>query len=116
METIVHSVSALTAVAILLLLFFFIFAVLGRFFFKGVEEGEVIGDIKNFKTFDKSILLVFATTTGEDWNKVMFDVGRTAPECVAGKTCGSAMAKPYFLMLLVFNTYIMLNLFILVII
>lgn len=116
MDTIVHSVGALTAVFVLLILFFFIFAVLGRFFFKTVEEGEVIDEIKNFKVFHSSFLLVFATTTGEDWNKVMFDVSKTEPDCVVGKDCGSLMAKPFFILLVLANTYIMLNLFILVII
>jgi hypothetical protein len=116
MDTIVHSVGALAAVFVLLLLFFFIFAVFGRFCFQTVESGDVIDDIKNFKDFHRSFFLVFATTTGEDWNKVMFDVGKTGDECVKGIDCGSPAAKPYFIILVLANTYIMLNLFILVII
>lgn len=61
-------------------------------------------------------MLVFATSTGEDWNKVMFDVSKQPPDCVEGKDCGSAVGIFYFLLLVLSNTYIMLNLFILVII
>lgn len=117
MDTIAYSVNALTSVFILLLLFFFIFAIMGWFFFNKVDEGDAIDpNIKNFKTFHNSFLLVFATATGEDWNKVMFDCSRVPPDCVEGKNCGSPMAIPYYLLLVLANTYIMLNLFILVII
>lgn len=117
MDTIVYSVGALASVFVLLILFLFIFAVMGCFFFYTVQEGEALDpDIKNFKGFFTSLMLVFATSTGEDWNKVMFDVSKVAPDCVEGKDCGSAIGIPYFLILVLSNTYIMLNLFILVII
>lgn len=34
-------------------------------------------DYKNFKNFYSSFVLLFALSTGEDWNKVMFDCSRT---------------------------------------
>lgn len=102
------------------MLFFFIFAVLGNYFFQYVYEGEdVIDELKNFRYFHNAFLLVFATTTGEDWNKVMFECSRTPDDpinpCVEGINCGHSMAKLYFLLLVLANTHVMLNLFILVI-
>jgi hypothetical protein len=62
---------------------------------------------------------VFATTTGEDWNKVMFECGRRPTDlpvpCDPEKNCGSVYSTIYFMILVVGNSYIMLNLFILVI-
>lgn len=120
MMTIQYSISALFNVFILLLLFFFIFAVLFNFMFNTVYQGEdVIDDVKNFRLFHTSFLLIFAVTTGEDWNKVMYECSRTADSynpCVEGINCGSPLAIPLFLILVLANTHIMLNLFILVII
>lgn len=56
--------------------------------FGNIKSGEVIDDLKNFNNFFDAFLLLFAITTGEDWNKIMFDCSRTAPECVPGETCG----------------------------
>ena len=118
--TIQYSISALFNVFILLLLFFFIFAVLFNFMFNTVYQGEdVIDDIKNFRLWHKAFLLIFAVTTGEDWNKVMFECSRTPYSynpCVEGINCGSPLAIPLFMLLVLANTHIMLNLFILVII
>jgi hypothetical protein len=120
MATIQYAVGALLNVFILLMLFFFIFSVLGNVFFQSVKEGEdVVGDKKNFLFFFEAFLLVFATTTGEDWNKVMFELGRqptdTPIPCDPEKNCGSTLNIIYYMVLVVGNSYIMLNLFILVI-
>ena len=120
MATIQYAVGALLNVFILLMLFFFIFAVLGNVFFSSVVEGEdVVNEQKNFRRFLEAFLLVFATTTGEDWNKVMFECGRqptdTPIPCDPERNCGSSLSTLYFMVLVVGNSYIMLNLFILVI-
>jgi len=54
------------------------FAILGNFAFGNVKEGEVINELKNFGTFLNSFLFLFALSTGEDWNKVMYDCTRTS--------------------------------------
>lgn len=61
-------------------------------------------------------MLLFAVTTGEDWNLVMYDCSRQPPNCEKGRTCGSKYAYLYFFVLVLVCSYIMLNLFILVII
>ena len=109
MATIQYAVGALLNVFILLMLFFFIFAVLGNVLFEAVIEGEdVVSDQKNFIRFFEAFLLVFATTTGEDWNKVMFECGRqptdTPVPCDPEKNCGSRFATIYFMVLVVGNS------------
>lgn len=110
------SIPSLLNVFMLLMLFFFILAVLGQFLFSGVKRGDVISDYKNFTVFHSSFLLLFSVSTGEDWNLIMYDCSRTAPDCVPGETCGSNLAPIYFMAVVLLFTYVMLNLFILVII
>ena len=116
LNTIMLSVEGLVNVFIILMLFFFILSILGQFLFSGVKRGEVIDDYKNFSVFDRSFLLLFSISTGEDWNMIMYDCYRTAPDCIPGETCGSVWAPAYFIAVITLSTYVMLNLFILVII
>lgn len=100
----------------LLMLIFFMFSILGVFMFGEVTEGEVLDDLKNFNNFFNAFLLLFALSTGEDWNLIMFDCGRTPPDCIPGRTCGNMFSKLYFYALVLVCSHVMLNLFILVII
>lgn len=101
----------------LLMLIYFIFAVLGTFLFKRITEGEIINEQFNFSNFGMSMLIVIRMSTGEDWNMIMQDTMR-GPEdgCIPGKTCGLSYAPIFFIPLQMLCTFIMLNLFILVII
>jgi len=81
-----------------------------------VTRGDVISDYKNFTVFHTSFLLLFAVATGEDWNMIMYDCSRTAPDCIPNETCGSYLGPVYFMAVILLVTYVMLNLFILVII
>jgi hypothetical protein len=46
----------------------------------------------------------------------MFDAANTDGDCIPGKTCGTVIAPIYFLSFVVICSFVMLNLFILVII
>lgn len=70
----------------MLILIFFMFAILGNFAFGAVKEGEVVTELKNFGTFLNSFLFLFALSTGEDWNKVMYDCSRRS-EADGGDGC-----------------------------
>lgn len=113
------SIPALTNVIILLVLVYFMMAVLANFQLNNITEGEALDpNFKNFKNGETSFILLFALSTGEDWNKVMFDCSRTPAEgCVEGIDCGSpGFAFLFFPAMIVIISYVMLNLFILVII
>lgn len=110
------SVESLFNVFILLMLIFFISAVLGNTMFSMVKEGDVIDEFKNFTNFHQSFSLLFSISTGEDWNRIMFDTMRLPPDCVEGVTCGSTIAPVFFLTFIMVVSNVMLNLFILVII
>jgi len=110
------SFSALFNVFMLLMLFFFIFAILGQFMFGDVKTGRVIDEYKNFGVFDRSFLLLFSISTGEQWNLIMYDCWRTEPDCEKGQTCGSDFAAVFFISFILLITDVLLNLFILVIV
>ena len=99
------SVDSLFNVFILLMLIFFIMAVLGNTMFSNVTEGDVISSYKNFANFHQSFSLLFSISTGEDWNRIMYDCGRN-----------NSLAPVFFLSFIMIVSNIMLNLFILVII
>lgn len=116
MQTITMSVGSLANVFLLLVLVLFIFSILGVFFFQDLNQGDIIGEYKNFNNFGQSFLLLFAISTGEDWNKLMYDCVDTPPECIPGQTCGSSLAPAYYIVFVMIVSNVMLNLFILVII
>jgi len=76
-QTIMFSIPSLANVFGLLMLIFFMFAVSGNSLFRTVRQGDVIDDLKNFGDFVSAFILLFAVSTGEDWNKIMFDCSRT---------------------------------------
>lgn len=117
-QTIMFSITPLSNVIMLLMLIFFIFSILGNFLFSKIQYGKVMDDIVNFKVFDSAFLLLFSISTGENWPIIMFDCSRTPEEgCIEGETCGVApWSYLYFYFMVLVCSYVMLNLFILVII
>ena len=115
LKTIMMSVGSLGRVFILLMLIFFIMAVLGNNMFFDVKSGDVISEYKNFTNFHMSFQLLFSISTGEDWNRIMYDCMRLPPDCIPEETCGTSIAPLFFLMFNMIVSNIMLNLFILVI-
>jgi len=85
-QTVQFSIPSLMNVFLLLCLIFFMFAILGNFVFYDITAGDVINENKNYTDALKSFLFLFALSTGEDWNKVMFDCGRE-PIQEGGKGC-----------------------------
>jgi hypothetical protein len=55
----------------LLLLVYFIFAILATSMFGDVSTGKIIDEYTNFKTFGTSMLTLISCSTGEDWNYIM---------------------------------------------
>ena len=73
-ETLLFTLPSLINVAALLTLVFFIFAVLGVFICKDAPPGTVIDDnFNNFKNFGNALLILFRSSTGEDWPYIMYD-------------------------------------------
>ncbi|CAD8085427.1 unnamed protein product [Paramecium sonneborni] len=104
-ETAIYSLPAMLNVSALLFLVFFIFSILGVFLFGSIRTGWAIDDVNNFSDFHHSFQLLFRCSTGEDWYKVMFDTIQD----------GQGYYCIFFIIFIVIQQYIMLNLFILII-
>ena len=78
-KTLVLSLPALANISMLLLLIFFVFAVLGiKLFGKtayltNYDQFVELNRHANFETFGSAMLLLFRMATGENWNNVMHD-------------------------------------------
>lgn len=115
LNTVASSLGSLLPLSIILILFMFIYSLLGMqlyggaFFFPG--RGECASWERhlngcsipraNFDQFITAMVAIFQMMTGEDWNVVMYDG-------IASSSSGSFF---YFMVLVVFGNYIILNLF-----
>jgi len=54
-------------------------------------------------------------STGEDWPSVMYDCMNTDEDCIPGYNCGTGWAPIFYIMFVLIQQYIMVNLFILII-
>ena len=101
-----HSLASLVYIGLLLLLFMFIFAILGMQLFGGkfdFEDGQESS--VSFDTFLDAVIAVFLVLTVEEWNLVMYD----------GMRALGPAASLFFVLWLVGGVYILLSLFMAVI-
>ncbi|KAG2495837.1 hypothetical protein HYH03_006076 [Edaphochlamys debaryana] len=73
LRTLFYSLPALANVGGVMLLFFFIFAVIGVSLFADIKYGEALNRHANFNTFPNAMLLLFRMITGESWDQIMQD-------------------------------------------
>uniref|UniRef100_A0A8C8A1Q2 Voltage-dependent L-type calcium channel subunit alpha n=1 Tax=Oryzias sinensis TaxID=183150 RepID=A0A8C8A1Q2_9TELE len=122
--TFIKSLQALPYVALLILMLFFIYAVVGMQVFGKIAlmDGTFINRNNNFQTFPQAVLLLFRCATGEAWHEVML-------ACMYGKkcdpksdflpgeenTCGSNVAIIYFMSFYMLCAFLIINLFVAVI-
>ena len=79
--TIVNSFSAISNLAVLALLFLFVYSLIGKQFFYGDmidEEGEVTR--YHFNSTQDAMITMFIVLTGENWNYVMATVINAHPD------------------------------------
>ncbi len=115
MEIIQLCLPSIMNVLALLMLIMFIYAILGCYLFYDVTNGNAINSVYNFSNFGLAFMLCLKMSTGEDWNIFMFDCARTSYTCAAGLGCGKYYAYAYFISFKIVVTFIMLNLFVLVV-
>lgn len=78
-NTLVEAAPSMASLGLLLLLVIFMFAVIGTrlFSFTNVTDQETVNYHNNFKTFSESFIVLLRSATGEAWDSIMFDVGRS---------------------------------------
>ena len=60
----------------LLILFIYLYSVLGVFLFSHVKYSDSLNEHTNFRDFPTAALTLFRIVTGEGWNTIMFDCAR----------------------------------------
>ncbi|XP_072419602.1 voltage-dependent L-type calcium channel subunit alpha-1S-like isoform X2 [Chiloscyllium punctatum] len=122
--TFIKSFQALPYVALLIVMLFFIYAVIGMQVFGKIAnvDGAQINRNNNFQTFPQAVLLLFRCATGEAWQEIML-------ACRPGKlcdpesdyepgeeyTCGTNFAIFYFISFYMLCAFLIINLFVAVI-
>ncbi|CAM9958434.1 unnamed protein product [Lampetra planeri] len=122
--TFIKSFQALPYVALLIVMLFFIYAVIGMQMFGKIalQDGAEINRNNNFQTFPQAVLVLFRCATGERWHEIML-------ACMPGKrcdeksdyspgeefTCGSNFAIFYFISFYMLCAFLIINLFVAVI-
>merc|ERR1719232_888926 len=103
-KSLVNSIASINALLVLLMLFIFIFALLGMQIFGGKFETE---SRSTFNGFYQSFFTVFQILTGEDWNVVMYD----GIQAYGGVKSFGFLVSFYFIFLFICGNYILLNVF-----
>ena len=109
-DSIIFTVSTIGNYVVLLILFIYVYALLGMQFFAGRlkfnkesglydENGEV--PRANFDSLLWACMTIFQILMGDNWNAIMYDCIRTV----------GAVASIYYITLIMFGNIVMLNLF-----
>ncbi len=85
-ETLLVTLPSLGNVGGILLLLFFIYAVMGVQLFATVQLKASLNAHANFQTFWSALLTLMRASTGESWNAIMYDLVKDAPGCDAVRT------------------------------
>ncbi|KAK4308762.1 hypothetical protein Pmani_019562 [Petrolisthes manimaculis] len=105
--SLLSSMRSIISLLFLLFLFILIFALLGMQLFGGSFNFEDQTPLANFNTFSIALLTVFQILTGEDWNEVMYQ-GIVSQ---GGIDHGGMIYSLYFIILVIFGNYTLLNVF-----
>ncbi|CAF3010742.1 unnamed protein product [Rotaria socialis] len=105
--SLLSSMRSIVSLLFLLFLFILIFALLGMQLFGGEFSFEDETPLQNFNKFATALITVFQILTGEDWNEIMYN-GIISQ----GGANGIGMIYSlYFIILVLFGNYTLLNVF-----
>ncbi|XP_065351464.1 muscle calcium channel subunit alpha-1 isoform X1 [Cloeon dipterum] len=127
--TFIKSFQALPYVALLIVMLFFIYAVIGMQMFGKItmDPDTAIHRNNHFQTFPQAVLVLFRSATGEAWQDIMMDCSARPGEVKCDEKsdeykyngnkidCGSSIAFPYFISFYVLCSFLIINLFVAVI-
>ncbi|XP_076351266.1 muscle calcium channel subunit alpha-1-like isoform X2 [Tachypleus tridentatus] len=120
--TFIKSIQALPYVALLIVMLFFIYAVIGMQVFGKIalDPDSAIHRNNNFQSFPQAVLVLFRSATGEAWQDIMIDCSNRPtvmcdPRSNTPGTCGNDFALPYFISFYILCSFLVINLFVAVI-
>jgi len=118
-QTLVYSLPSLWNLAFLMLVVFFIYAVLGVGMFGHIQDNDFgLQQHANFQNIGNALLSLFRVATGDAWEELRTGTDITLdmdPECEIKNTCGPQMSRTFFISFIIFGTLCMLELFLAVI-
>uniref|UniRef100_A0A7S3GFT3 Ion transport domain-containing protein n=1 Tax=Palpitomonas bilix TaxID=652834 RepID=A0A7S3GFT3_9EUKA len=139
-NTLVFSLPAMANVLGLLLLIFYVVAVLAVQLFANVRYQFYVGESANFRTFPDALRTVFQISAGDNWHAIMRELMIKDPQCTrysdyVDRTsdyawlqslsyvndeslqddCGSVLSPIYFVIFYILVVFIFMNLFIAVV-
>ena len=116
-KTLIVSLPSLLNVGAILCLLWFVYGVAGSYLFSNIDysHATVLNDDINFKSFYNSVMVLFQSMTGENWNLIMIDC--MGYNCSAGsENCGSPISSTiYWISYTILGQYFFFSLFIAVI-
>ena len=128
-NTFIVAIPELANVGGLLVLFIYLYSILGVFLFAEVRFGNSLNEYANFRNFPNAALTLFRIVTGEAWNEIMADTSvqrSILTPCVDKQTwaeqqveingCGDPYASLLFYMsFMLIVSFVLLNLFLAII-
>eukprot|EP01047_Picozoa_sp_COSAG01_P033914 COSAG01_NODE_2519_length_7522_cov_6.051192_1_plen_1559_part_10 len=115
-QTLFVSLPAIFNLAALLLIVFFVYAVMGVQLFSTAQHGSYLNEDANFENFFKAMFLLLRVTTGEAWNGIMHDL-ELGGDGTMGQpsTSKKYAARAYFISFYTVTAFVFMKLFIAVI-
>ena len=90
-ETLLSALPQIANVGTLYVLVYYIYAILGTFFYGNITTGQIIDEYNNFQNVWYAFVTCFRMVTGENWWVIMYDCYNTDPSCIYGQTCGNGI-------------------------
>lgn len=110
-QTLIFSAPALSNVGTLLLLLFFMYAIIAMNQYGQIPNGIFINDHANFRSFRCSMMTLFRMSTGENWNGIMREL-EASPQI---QIVDRVILFIYFVSFTVFSSFLLLNLIVAVV-
>jgi hypothetical protein len=117
-NTLMIALPQVANVMTLLMLVFFIFAVIGMNLFSSVRLNGGLNEHANFQSFGSSMLLLFRMSTGESYNEIMHNLQIAAPYCSEEDgNCGpEGLPVIYCICFFTMSSFVLLNLLVAIVI
>lgn len=90
-ESLIISLPNILNVAILLVLFYYIYAILGVFLFKDIKSGVFFDKYNNFENFSNSFFTLLGVISGQTWTLIFFDTFNMSDNCIPDVSCGTCI-------------------------
>jgi hypothetical protein len=125
--TIISLFPSLYNIGSLVLIMLIVFSIIGMNLFGTVMYDNTINTNNNFKDIISSFVFLIKITSGDNWGDSMYSLGNNQLNCVnvqayddlmrnGPQGCGSWVAFPFFIIFLLLNKLVVMNLFIAVVV